>query len=166
MQRIDALTRFGEGTDVLLERPRRIDRAELAVGVDEDGRRVRQAGLYQPGCEKPVPRVYNNTIVNPRQSGIRLTNNVGAGFVRDNIIAEASSNPAIIAPGVIEVINNFVGEISQIGFKDPTSLNFRLGPTSPAWNQSSMAFFPPTDFDDEVRPRDGAPDPGAFEGSD
>ena len=118
----------------------------------------------QDGCEKPIPRVFNNTIVNPRQSGIRLTNNVGAGFVRDNVIAEVGSNPAIVASGIVEVINNFVGAISQIGFSNPASLDFHLGSSSPAWNQGSGEF-PPTDFDDEARPKDGAPDPGAFEGS-
>jgi hypothetical protein len=118
----------------------------------------------QAGCEKPIPHVYNNTIVNSRQSGIRLTSNVGEGFVRDNVVGGSSSNPAIEAPGFVELLNNFVGSNAQIGFEDPTNLNFHLGVTSPAWNLGSEDF-PPTDFDDEARPRDGAPDPGAFEGS-
>ena len=41
----------------------------------------------QAGCEKPVPFIYNNTIVNSRQSAINVSGNVGAGFVRDNIVA-------------------------------------------------------------------------------
>jgi hypothetical protein len=118
----------------------------------------------QAGCEMPVPHVYNNTIVNSRQSGIRLTNSVGEGFVRDNIVAESGSNPAIVAPGTVELINNFVGSASQIGFADPVAFDFHLSGGSPAWNRGSDEF-PPTDFDDEARPRDGAPDPGAFEGS-
>jgi hypothetical protein len=64
----------------------------------------------------------------------------------------------------VELLNNFVGSNAQIGFEDPANLNFHLGATSPAWNQGSEDF-PPTDFDDEARPRDGAPDPGAYEGS-
>jgi len=118
----------------------------------------------QAGCEMPFPHVYNNTIVNSRQSGIRLTNSVGEGFVRDNIVAESGSNPAIVAPGTVELMNNFVGSASQIGFADPVAFDFHLSSGSPAWNRGSDEF-PPTDFDDEARPRDGAPDPGAFEGS-
>jgi len=118
----------------------------------------------QPGCEKPIPYVYNNTIVGSRQSGISLSQYVGPGFVRDNIVAGAGGGAAILAPGRVPVTNNRVGAVSQIGFQDPTTLDFHLGATSPAWNQGSEDF-PPTDFDDEARPRDGAPDPGAFEGS-
>jgi hypothetical protein len=118
----------------------------------------------QAGCEKPIPYVYNNTIVDSRQSGIRLTDNVGAGFVRDNIVAGGSGDASIVAPRFVEVVNNLVGGVSLMEFVDPTRLNFRLGVTSPAWNRGSD-LFPPTDFDDEARPKDGAPDPGAYEGA-
>lgn len=119
----------------------------------------------QPGCERPGPHIYSNTIVNSRQSGIRLTEDVGQGFVRDNIVAGAGRNPAIAVPGFVELDNNHVGSVSLMGFEDPTRLDFHLGVTSPAWNRGSKDY-PPTDFDDEARPRDGAPDPGAFEGTD
>jgi hypothetical protein len=118
----------------------------------------------QTGCEKPNPRVYNNTIVGSRQSGIRLTGNVGAGFVRDNIVVGSGGNPAIVAPPFVELENNQVGGVAQLGFEDSTRLNFHLDVTSPAWNKGGEDF-PPTDYNDEPRPRDGAPDPGAFEGS-
>jgi hypothetical protein len=118
----------------------------------------------QAGCEKPIPYVYNNTIVDSRQSGIRLTDNFGAGFVRDNIVAGESGNPGIIAPRFVELIKNRIGGVSQMEFADPTGLNFRLGVTSPASKQGSDVF-PPTDFNDEVRPKDGAPDVSALEGT-
>ncbi len=119
----------------------------------------------QPGCEKPIPYVYYNTIVSSRLNGINLSEYVGAGFVRDNLVADSGGDAAIIASHFIPQTNNRAGTIAQIGFQDPTRLDFHLGVTSPAWNQGS-AEFPPTDFDDEARPRDGAPDPGAFEGTD
>ena len=118
----------------------------------------------QPGCEKPIPYVYSNTIIGSRQSGISLSEYLGPGLVRDNIVAGAGGEVAILAPGHVPQTNNRIGAVSQIEFEDPTSLNFHLDVTSPAWNQASEEF-PPTDLDDEARPRDGAPDPGAFEGS-
>ena len=115
------------------------------------------------GCEKPVPYIYNNTIVNSRLSGINLTSNVGAGYVRDNIVAGAGSNPTIVVPKFIKLENNRVGSVSQMGFVDPGRRNFRLRVNSPARNQGSTAY-PPTDFDDVRRPKEGSSDQGAFEG--
>lgn len=117
----------------------------------------------QNGCEKPIPHVYNNTIVDARESAISLRNDVGAGFVRDNLVAGPSISP-IHAPSFISVINNRVGSTSQISFVNPALQNFRLNANSPARNQGSNVF-PPIDFDDVTRPKDGAPDQGAFEGS-
>lgn len=118
----------------------------------------------QAGTEKPVPNVYNNTIVNPRQSGIYLATNVSAGFVRDNIAAGARSNPVIKAPKIVQLVNNRVGAVSQMGFVDPGRLNFRLGPNSPARNAGSKVF-PDTDFHDVTRPKELVSDQGAFEGN-
>jgi hypothetical protein len=118
----------------------------------------------QNGCEKPVPSVYNNTIVNSRLSAISLSNNVGAGFVRDNIGAGTGGNPVISAPGFVNLINNRVGTVSALGFVDAARRNFRLSVNSPARNQGGN-IFPNTDFDDKARPKDGASDQGAFEGS-
>ncbi len=118
----------------------------------------------QDGCEKPIPYIYNNTIVDSRESAISLSSNVGGGFVRDNIVAGTGSNPTIIVPGFVELLNNRVGVVSQMGFVDSGLQNFRLSVSSPAWNQGS-SIFPPTDFDEVARPKDGAPDQGAFEGN-
>ncbi|MGH8252317.1 MAG: choice-of-anchor Q domain-containing protein [Steroidobacteraceae bacterium] len=118
----------------------------------------------QNGCEKPVPSVYNNTIVNSRQGGIHLTSNVGTGFVRDNVVAGSGSNPVIAAPGFVQLLNNSIGAVTQMAFVDAIRLNFRLSVNSPGWNQGGNPF-PKTDFNDVARPKHGAPDQGAFEGS-
>jgi hypothetical protein len=118
----------------------------------------------QAGCEKPIPSVYNNTIVNSRQSAISLTSDVAAGFVRDNIIAGASGNPVIAIPKSVNLVNNRVGTVSQMEFVDPSGLNFRLKVGSPARNQGSSTF-PTTDYDDVARPKEGSADQGAFEGN-
>ena len=87
----------------------------------------------------------------------------GAGFVRDNIVAGTGSNPVIAVPGFVDVINNRVGSVSQMEFVDPARLNFRLKVGSPARNAATNDF-PPNDYADVTRPKDGAADQGAFEG--
>lgn len=116
----------------------------------------------QDGCEKPVPFVYDNTIINSRQSAINIARNVNAGFVRDNLVAGTGGNPVIAVPGIVELINNRVGTVTQMAFVDPLEGNFRLTTKSPARNQGSDVF-PTTDFDNKTRPKEGAADQGAFE---
>ena len=116
----------------------------------------------QDGCEKPVPFIYSNTIVNSRGNGISVVSNSGPGFVRDNIVAGAGTNPAIIVPGFVDLINNRVGSVTQMAFVDPGRRNYRLGVNSPAINEGSDSF-PPVDYDDISRPKNGGPDQGAFE---
>jgi hypothetical protein len=118
----------------------------------------------QSGKEKPVPQIYNNTIVNSRQSAIKVTAQVKAGFVRDNIAAGTARNPVISAPSHVDLLNNRIGSVSQMGFVDPGRGNFRLQVGSPARNEATNGF-PPTDHGDVPRPKEGAADQGAFEGS-
>src|SRR5262245_47974589 len=113
-------------------------------------------------CEKPVPTVYNNTIVGSRENGIRMTRNVGNGSARDNIVANSGSS-AIAVPGIITLTNNVVGSVSEMAFVDAQEHDFRLTTGSPGRNKGGSNF-PETDFDDVARPQDGAPDGGAFEG--
>ena len=61
-------------------------------------------------------------------------------------------------------MNNRVGSVSQMEFVDPSRLNFRLKIGSPARNEGTNQF-PPTDYADVARPKEGAADQGAFEGS-
>jgi len=117
----------------------------------------------QDGCERPMPRIYSNTIVNSRQTGINLTSNSGDGFVRDNIVAGSGTNPVIIAPRTVDLQNNNVGSVAQMNFVDPGRANYRLKIGSPARNQGTNEY-PDKDFNDVSRPKDGAADQGAFEG--
>jgi parallel beta helix pectate lyase-like protein len=115
------------------------------------------------GVEKPVPHIYSNTIVSSRQGAVNMNRNVGKGFVRDNIAAGSGSNPVIDVPDFIDVVNNRAGSVSQIEFVDAGRQNFRLKVGSPARNAATNDF-PPSDFADVTRPKDGAADQGAFEG--
>ncbi len=118
----------------------------------------------QSGRERPLPRIYSNTIVNPREQGINVTSNAGAGYVRDNIVAGASGNPVISVPKFIQLLNNRIGSVAQMDFVNPAKGDYRLQVGSPARNQGSSNF-PPTDYDDVTRPKGGSADQGAFEAS-
>jgi hypothetical protein len=115
----------------------------------------------QDGCEKPAPYVYNNTIVDSRESAVNLTGNVGTGLVSDNIIADAGGT-AVKAPSWVKLSNNRIGSVSQMGFVSPEQLDFRLRLDSAARNRGE-SLRAQTDYDDVDRPQDGAPDQGAFE---
>ena len=71
-----------------------------------------------------MPYVYNNTIVNSLDTAISIASNVGAGLVRDNIVAGTGGNPIITAPSFVKLINNRVGTVSQMAFADPGRLSF------------------------------------------
>lgn len=114
------------------------------------------------GLEKPNPRIYSNTIVNPRKAAISIKSNAGSGFIRDNIAAGAGSNPVITAPNQVQLVNNEVGSVAQLQFVDPTRKDFRLKTGSPARNQGSSTY-PDDDFDNVSRPKGGSADRGAFE---
>lgn len=118
----------------------------------------------QAGREKPLPNIYNNTIVDSRRSAINVTRDAGSGIVRDNIAAGTGSNPVISAPGHVDLLNNRVGSVAQMEFVDPIRRDFRLKVGSPARNEATNGF-PPTDHSDVARPKEGAADQGAFEGS-
>jgi len=118
----------------------------------------------QSGTEKPVPHVYNNTIVNARQGGIIVTSNVSPGFVRDNILAGTGGNPVLKAPSYVDLVNNRIGAVTQMGFVNPSQGNYRLTIGSPARNDGSNVF-PDNDFAGVLRPKEGSADQGAFEGS-
>lgn len=113
------------------------------------------------GAARPMARIYQNTVVGARDSGIFVGGEASDGFVRDNLVANASSKP-ISAPASVSELNNRVGAVSQMGFVDPGARDFRLGPDSPARNAGSNTF-PTVDFDDVSRPQDGQADQGAFE---
>jgi hypothetical protein len=116
------------------------------------------------GCERPDAAIFNNTIVQSRESAIRLTSDVFGGSVHDNIVAASGGNPIVI-PSSVRQTNNEVGSVAQMGFVNPAQRNFRLTDGSPGRNRGGTGF-PQTDFDDVARPQDGAPDLGAFEGND
>ena len=109
-----------------------------------------------------LPKIYHNTIVRPRGWGIVIAKDSSAqSFVEDNVIVDAGDG-AIRAPSIVNTSRNRTGSITQMQFVNPDGFDFRLRSASPARNAGGDRF-PPEDFDDNKRPKDGRADQGAFE---
>ena len=87
----------------------------------------------QAGTEKPIPSIYNNTIVDSRRSAISVTRDAAAGVVRDNIAAGTGSNPVISVPGHVELAEQSHGVSRPDGVRGPEPHGL------PAENQQSRA---------------------------
>ena len=105
-------------------------------------------------------RIYNNTIVNSHDYGIRVSSHVTVGEVWNNIVAGSGGEP-IQCPS-LQPKNNLVVDTLDAGFLDPQADNFHLQPDSPAVS-AATAPYPPEDFDGVARPQEGDPDIGAYE---
>jgi hypothetical protein len=98
----------------------------------------------------PGFKVINNTIINPKQDGIRMYNEYVPGVVYNNIIVNPGSYTGYTYPRTgadsyvyklnkyipLTVANNlFTRDINYPKFVGPTSFNYRLTSTSPALNK-------------------------------
>jgi len=115
----------------------------------------------QSGYARPLPKIYNNTIVRSKDSGVKVGGDAAGGLIRDNLITDAGGT-AVTGPSNISKLNNFVGSTSQASFVAASSMNFKLQPSSPARNSGGSAF-PSVDIDGVPRPQDGDSDRGAYE---
>jgi hypothetical protein len=105
-------------------------------------------------------RIYNNTIVNSHDYGIRVSSTVTVGEIWNNIVAGSGGEP-IQCPS-LQSRNNLVVDTLDAGFLDPQAHNFHLQPDSPAVGVATVPF-PAEDFDRVARPQEGDPDIGAYE---
>ena len=113
------------------------------------------------GSARPLPKIYYNTVIRTKDSGISVGPQAAGGYIRDNIVAEAAQEP-ISAPSNVTKSNNRVGSIADMAFVDAASLDLSLKPDSPARNAGGSGH-PDTDYLDAARPADGVADQGAFE---
>jgi hypothetical protein len=105
-------------------------------------------------------RVYNNTIVNSYDYGIRASSTVKVGEIWNNIVAGSGGEP-IKCPS-LQPRNNLVVDTPDAGFLDPQADNFHLQPDSPAVSVATVPY-PAEDLDGVARPQEGDPDIGAYE---
>lgn len=105
-------------------------------------------------------RIYNNTIVDSHDYGIRVSSRVTVGGIWNNIVAGSGGEP--IRCSSLRPRDNLVVDTLDAGFLDPRADNFHLQPDSPAVSVGTSPY-PAEDFDGVARPQEGDPDIGAYE---
>ncbi|NJN28656.1 MAG: hypothetical protein HC819_23105, partial [Cyclobacteriaceae bacterium] len=107
----------------------------------------------------------NNTIVNPKNVGIRVSNEyIKNTIVKNNIIVSANSTK-INGAGIVQSNNIVANDASEIKFQDANGEDFRLITGSKAIDAGTdmSAYGVTFDFDKNKRPSNGTFDVGAFE---
>jgi hypothetical protein len=105
-------------------------------------------------------RIYNNTIVDSHDYGIRVSSRGAVGEIWNNLIA-GSRGESMQCPS-LQPGNNLVVDTQDAGFLAPQADDFHLKPDSPAVS-AATAPYPAEDFDGVARPQEGDPDIGAYE---
>ncbi len=141
------------------------------------GNRMRDgaAGIHladEVGCGKPSRRnlVVNNTIVEPRMAGIRMTDGAVDNIIFNNVVYTGKPNTPPIADEVGQNdINTNLTFISMMEnyFIDPVAHNYRLITNSQGIDSGKVIYqsfaAPATDIEGTARPQGRGMDPGAYE---
>ena len=143
--------------------------------IYENGLLAGAGGIHladQPGCGKPSNNnvVVNNTIHEPRITGIRMTNGSTANTIFNNLVVASSLSYTIVDEGS----GNFIDAASNLKltsftglFVAPGSEDYHLAPASSALNRAALTYrstnAPPVDIDGTNRPQGPLPDVGAYE---
>jgi len=143
--------------------------------IYENGLLAGAGGIHladQPGCGKPSNNnvVVNNTIHEPRITGIRMSNSSTGNTIFNNLVIAASVSKTIVDEGS----GNFIDAASNLKlsslaglFVAPTSADYHLAPASPALDQALSMYrsagAPGADIDGTNRPQGPLPDIGAYE---
>jgi len=126
----------------------------------------------QPDCAKPSNNniVVNNTIHEPRITGIRMSNGSTANTIFNNLVVASTLSYTIVD----EAGGNFIDAASNMKlaslsglFVAPGSENYRLAPASAALNRAVTVYrstsVPTSDIDGTNRPQGPLPDVGSYE---
>ena len=126
----------------------------------------------QPGCGKPSNNnlVVNNTIYEPRITGIRMSNGSTSNTIFNNLVVASSSSRTIVDEGsgnfIDSASNQLLTSLSGL-FVSAGSGDYHLLPTSPAVNQAALTYHgataPGLDIEGTNRPQGVLPDVGAYE---
>jgi parallel beta-helix repeat protein len=143
--------------------------------IYENGLLAGAGGVHladQPGCGKPSNDnvIVNNTIHEPRITGIRMSNGSTRNTIFNNL--EIASNPSRTI--VDEANGNFIDAVSNLRltsltglFVAPGSGNYHLASGSAALNRAVLSYhgagLPAEDIDGTNRPQGPLPDIGADE---
>ena len=126
------------------------------------------------GCGKPSSRnlIVNNTIIEPRIAGIRITDGAADNVIFNNIIVVSIKPPIVDEVGESHIDNDSnltirSASIPENFFVDPATHNYHLTGKSSAIDIGKTAFkkmdAPSIDFEGARRPQGKGIDLGAFE---
>ena len=104
--------------------------------------------------------IYNNTVIRPNDTALRIGSSLPAGVVRDNIVCDRVGT---LYAGPMTTANNLDTTVAALNFVDPNNDNYRLTTDSPAKDAGSLTGFPALDFAHTSRPQGAGADIGAFE---
>ena len=143
--------------------------------IYENGLSAGAGGIHladQPNCSKPSNSniVVNNTIHEPRITGIRLSNGSTANTIFNNLVVASTLSYTIVDEGS----GNFIDSASNIKlsslsglFVSPGSEDYHLASSSAALNRAVTTYrsanAPVDDIDGTNRPQGPLPDVGAYE---
>lgn len=125
----------------------------------------------EPGCGLPTDDavVVNNTIVEPRIAGIRMTDGASGNVVFNNLVV--SDRPIVdeVGTNLVDPASNLTRATTAGLFADADAHDYHLAPGSPALNAGTAAFAgrsaPERDLDGRPRPLGPGYDAGAYEGA-
>ncbi len=126
----------------------------------------------EPGCEKPSNRnlIVNNTIIEPRIAGIRITDNASDNVIFNNIVIASKKPPIADEVGESHIDKNSnltIRSIPENLFVDPAANNYHLINKSPAIDVGKTVYqkmeAPVIDFEGTKRPQGKGNDLGAYE---
>ncbi|RPH64922.1 MAG: DUF1565 domain-containing protein, partial [Acidobacteria bacterium] len=143
--------------------------------IYENGLSAGAGGIHladQPNCGKPSNNniVVNNTIHEPRITGIRMSNGSTANTIFNNLVVASSLSYTIVDEGS----GNFIDAASNLKltsltglFVAPGSEDYRLALVSAALDHAALTYrstnAPKVDIDGTNRPQGDLPDVGAYE---
>ncbi len=143
--------------------------------IYENGLLAGAGGIHladQPGCGKPSNNnvVVNNTIYEPRITGIRMSNGSTGNIIFNNLVVASTLSYTIVDEGS----GNFIDAASNLErtsltglFVAPASGDFHLAANSAALNVAALTYrstsAPLVDIDGNNRPQGPRPDIGADE---
>lgn len=143
--------------------------------IYENGLLAGAGGIHladQPGCGKPSNNniVVNNTIYEPRITGIRMSNGSTNNTIFNNLVIASSLSRTIFDEGsgnFIDAASNLMLTSLSGLFVAPGSEDYHLTSTSVALNRAALNYHsasaPVKDLDGTNRPQGPLPDVGAYE---
>jgi len=126
----------------------------------------------EPGCGLPSNDnvVVNNTIIEPRIAGIRITDDAMGNVIFNNVIVSDRGAVDEVGGNAIDAESNLIQSNDSGLFRDAAGMDYRPAVGGPLVDTGRADFMgqsaPPSDYDGVSRPTGAGFDIGAYEHSD